>query len=275
MGNGLRAKYNVITGHNYMQLYADPSAMGIGDYVDISSAKTGGFGVTKTPDSNTGITNYTLDILDIDKFQQIVGGTGIQVTSAKNSSTNVRTYTIAATNQYNHLATNLNQAYKNNVHIESGAWRTLNTYAGGGSYHPSYWELDTDSVYYIDVGLTFDVPANIAAGSYARLILSTFKDEDGVDGSNIPYASRVLYSNQGEMGNIGRSSIFEETKLLIPGVANTLHFSGLVTIGSNNLNNQLYFNMYHNAGVSLGYDMASSSPTVQLPIKLSGFAFKC
>lgn len=266
LGNGLHAEYETILNQNYLRLYGKASELNVGNCIDISSAKTGGFSVNKS--TSSGVTTYALDISDIDKFQQLVAGTGIQISKSIDAN-NVRSYTIEATSQFNHLATNLNEAFKNNVHIESGAWRTLNTYAGGGSYHPSYWGLDTDSIYYIDVGLSFEVPANIAAGSYARLILSTYSDGDPTN------VDKVLYSNQGEMTNIGRSSIFEDTRLLIPGVVNTLHFSGLVSIGSNNINNQLYFNMYHNAGVSLGYDTASGTPTVQLPIKLSGFAFKC
>jgi hypothetical protein len=266
LGNGIHAEYEALQGQNYLRLYGKASELNVGNCIDISSAKTGGFSVNKS--TTDGVTTYALDISDIDKFQQLVAGTGIQISKSIDAN-NVRSYTIEATSQYNHLATNLNEAFKNNVHIESGAWRTLNTYAGGGSYHPSYWQLDTDSVYYIDVGLSFEVPANIAAGSYARLILSPYSDGDPTN------VDKVLYSNQGEMSNIGRSSIFEDTKLLIPGVVNTLHFSGIVSIGSNSINNQLYFNMYHNAGVSLGYDTASGTPTVQLPIKLSGFAFKC
>ena len=123
-----------------------------------------------------------------------------------------------------------------------------------------------------------DVPANIASGSYVKLILSPYGDEPTQGHSQSELATGVFGSTNGsgsETPNINRSSVLEDTRLLIPGVINTVRFAGMIAFGTMTLNTNLYLNIYQNSGVTLGYDAATpSSPAATLDIKTTGYYFK-
>lgn len=243
------------------------------DYLEMSSVKSGGFNITKQRDSSTGVTNFALDINDIDKFMQLVAGNAISISKSIDSN-NVRTYTISGTP----LTAYLNHAFKNHRHIPDSTWVTLNTYASSGDYHPSPMQFDAESLYYVDVTVSLEVPANIASGSYVKLILSPYGDEPNEHHTQAELATEVFGSTNGsgsETTNISRSSVLEDTRLLIPGVTNTVRFAGFIAFGALTVNRDLFINIFQNTGLTLGYDAANpGSPASTLGIKTTGYYFK-
>ena len=222
-------------------IYADPSAMHIGNYVDISSAKTGGFSATKTEDANTGVTTLTLDIDDIDKFMQIeaAAGSGINVTKSLDSQTHVRTYTLSNSSEIS-LPNYLNDFDSTML----SSWLSAFPIASDGAYHAinpgdsitliKFSAGNTNETHQIDISVEFDVDANTPAGSYATVVLSTSQH------SGTPIAVGTSISR------VVGSAV--DSRMLIPGVKNTFKLSLAVVFTTDT---RVYINVLQNSGSSI------------------------
>lgn len=226
---------------NVASIYADPSVMHIGNYVDISSAKTGGFSVTKTEDSNTGVTTMALDINDIDKFMQIeaAAGSGINVTKSLDSQTHVRTYTLSGSSEIS-----LPNYFNDFDSVMLSSWLSAFPIASDSAYHAinpgdsitmtKFSVGNTSETHQIDISVDFDVDANAPAGSYATVVLSTTQH------SGTPIAVGTSISR------VVGSAV--DTRMLIPGVKNTFKLSLAVVFTTDT---RVYINVLQNSGSSI------------------------
>ena len=269
IGKGLRARVEDANSHPTIRV--NPSDIDFVDYIYLKSkvdptTHNPLFSITKEERDiyEEGayvktVSEYTIDTADLGPAINIQAGSGMQVTTSYNAETNKRNYILSCNGNNTNINTNPFASFRNNLHINSEEWTSLNVI--GKAYGPSGWEYNAipfyftpNKAYYIDMSVAFEVPEDIAPGSFARIILSYVKN-----GSD----DYIVDSDQGEVANISRSGNFDDIRLLIPGQRNVLRFSGLLYIGSSELNNNLYLNMYHNAGVPLGTNTFDTvDPTV-------------